>query len=73
MRALINTILATIATTTTAFAANGGTADNPGMLSWAFFGFCAVIIVFQMVPAVLLLIGAAKGLVMKPEETKTKA
>jgi len=72
MRALINTIIATLATTTTAFAASGAQADEPGILAWAFLGFCAVILVGQLVPAAMLLIGAFKGLVMAPTEAKNK-
>jgi hypothetical protein len=70
MRALINTIIAMAATTTTAFAANGGNTDNPGILCWAFFGICALVVACQLIPAALLGIGAAKALVMKPAETK---
>ena len=73
MRAPINTLIALAATTTTAFAANGGQADDPGILCWAFLGFCAVIFAGQLVPAALLLIGAVKALVGKPEPAKLKA
>ena len=55
MRTAINTIIATIATTTTAFAANGA-AEEPGILAWGFMGFCAVILVGQLVPAAMLVI-----------------
>ena len=73
MRAPINAIIAMAATTTTAFAANGGQSDDPGILCWAFLGFCAVIFAGQLVPAAMLVIGAAKALVMKPVAAKTKA
>ena len=73
MRAPINTILAMAATTTTAFAANGAQSEDPGILSWVFLGFCAVIFAGQLVPAAMLVIGAAKALVMKPVAAKTKA
>ena len=69
MRATINTIIATLATTTTAFAANGA-ADEPGILAWAFMGFCAVVLVGQLVPAAMLVIGAVKGLATAPKEAK---
>jgi hypothetical protein len=67
MRATINTIIATIATTTTAFAANGA-AEEPGILAWGFMGFCAVILVGQLVPAAMLVIGAVKGLATAAKE-----
>jgi hypothetical protein len=70
MRATINTIIATIATTTTAFAANGATTEEPGILAWAFMGFCAVILVGQLVPAAMLIIGAVKGLATVAKEVK---
>ena len=67
MRTAINTLLATLATTATAFAANGAQADEPGFLAWAFMGFCAVVLVGQAVPAVMLLIGMVKGLTARNE------
>jgi hypothetical protein len=69
MRTTINTIIALVATTTTAFAANG-TAEEPGLLAWGFMGFCAVILVGQIVPAAMLVIGAVKGLATAPKEAK---
>ena len=70
MRTAINTIIATIATTTTAFAANGAAAEEPGILAWGFMEFCAVILVGQLVPAAMLVIGAVKGLATAPKEVK---
>lgn len=70
MRTAINTILATAAMKATAFAAGGATADEPGMLVWLFMGFCAVILVGQLVPAAMLVIGAFKGLAGAPKEAK---
>ena len=69
MRTTINTIIATLATTTTAFAANGA-AEEPGILAWAFMGFCAVILVGQLVPAAMLIIGAIKAMGTAPKEVK---
>jgi len=70
MRTAINTIIATIATTTTAFAATGAATEEPGILAWGFMGFCAVILVGQLVPAAMLVIGAVKGLATAPKEVK---
>jgi hypothetical protein len=69
MRTAINTIIATMATTTTAFAASGA-AEEPGLLAWGFIGFCAVILVGQLVPAAMLVIGAVKGLATAPKEAR---
>ena len=70
MRTKINTLIATAAMTSSAFAANGSQADEPGILAWAFMGFCAVILVGQLVPAAMLVIGAFKALVGSPKEAK---
>ena len=72
MRTAINTLLATAALTTNAFAASGA-AEEPGLLAWAFMGFCAVILVGQFVPAAMLLIGAFKALAAAPKEDEEKA
>jgi hypothetical protein len=62
MRALIT--LMGILAPVSAFAANNGlSADNSGILVWVFLGFCALIVVAQVVPAVLLLTGMVKGVV----------
>jgi ABC-type siderophore export system fused ATPase/permease subunit len=67
MRALITTIVGTLAPVT-AFAANGLSEDNSGMFVWVFLGFCALIVVAQIVPAVLLLTGMVKGVVSVVKE-----
>ena len=75
MKALITTIIGTIAPAT-AFAANHGlTEDNSGIMVWAFLGFCALIVVAQVVPAVLLATGMVKGMVAvaKGETAEAKA
>lgn len=45
----------------TAFAASGAREDNSGVFVWIFLGFCALIVVAQLVPAVLTMFGMAKG------------
>jgi len=45
------------------FAASGERVDDSGIFVWVFLGFCALIVVAQVVPAVLLLFGMAKGVV----------
>ena len=71
MRALITTIAATLAPVT-AFAANGLSEDNSGIFVWVFLGFCALIVVAQVIPAVLLMTGMVKGIVsVVKDETVT--
>ena len=63
MKALttITTTLATLAITAVpAFAAAQPTQDS-GLLVWLFIGFCALIVVGQLVPAVVMGIGMVKG------------
>lgn len=71
MRALA-TIMGIIAPAT-AFAASGVREDSSGMFVWIFLGFCAVIVVAQVIPAVMLLIGMARGIkVIVKEEMVVK-
>jgi hypothetical protein len=72
MRAPINTLLAMAASATSAYAANGAQADEPGILCWAFMGFAAVIVVGQLVPALMLVYGAIKGITSPAEPAKSK-
>lgn len=39
--------------------------DHSGILVWAFLGLCALIIVAQAFPALLLVLGLVKGLAAK--------
>ena len=75
MRALITTTIATIAATAPVAAfASGGRVDDSGIFVWVFLGFCALIVVAQIVPAVLLMVGMAKGVasVVKEEIATAK-
>lgn len=46
----------------TAFAASGASEEGSGIFVWIFFGLCAVIVIAQVIPAVLLMFGMAKGI-----------
>jgi hypothetical protein len=65
------TIIGTIAPAT-AFAAEHATETTVGPLAWIFAGFCALVVVSQAVPAVMLLAGMIKGVVTKPEKTEAR-
>ncbi len=69
MRALITTVIGTI-TPATVFAASTSHIDNSGIFSWIFLGFCTLIVAMQVMPAVLMMVGMAKGMreVLKPAE-----
>ena len=46
----------------TAFAATGVREDNSGIFVWVFLGFCALIVIDQLLPAVMMILGFAKGM-----------
>lgn len=73
MRALIT--LMGILAPVTAWAASGVREDSSGIFVWVFLGFCALIVVAQIVPALLLMFGMAKGAasVVKEKMTATKS
>lgn len=58
----------------TAFAAAGAREDSSGIFVWVFLGFCALIVVAQVIPALLLMFGMAKGVttVVKEEMATAK-
>ncbi len=56
-----------------AFAASERT-DNSGFVVWIFLGFCALIVVAQLVPAIMVMLGLVKGATEKgAEAAKEKA
>jgi hypothetical protein len=44
-----------------AAATEGREADNSGLFVWIFLGFCALIVVAQLIPAAMVLFGIVKG------------
>ncbi len=50
-----------IGTVSTAFAASGAREDNSGIFAGIFLAFCALIVAAQLLPAVLMMLGFAKG------------
>ncbi len=73
MRALITTIVGTLAPASAFAATSNLSADNSGMFVWVFLGFCALIVVAQVIPAVLLLTGMVKGAVSVVREEMAPA
>jgi hypothetical protein len=43
------------------WAADPARQDNSDLFVWIFLGFCALIVVAQLIPAVMMLLGFAKG------------
>jgi len=64
------TIIGTIAPAT-AFAAGAPRVDDSGLFVWIFLGFCALIVIAQVMPALLLMFGMVKGVgsVIREEAT----
>jgi hypothetical protein len=77
MKALTKSVLATLitlsATLPAAAASTAGRADHSGILVWAFLGFCALIVVAQLVPAVMMMLGIVKGVASEKDEAADKA
>ena len=61
-RILQSSLIALTALSSSAFAAEATGAGEGGLLVAMFIGFFALIIVFQLVPAALMLIGILRGL-----------
>ena len=62
---LRNTLIALIAFSSSAHAAGSGSTGEGNLLLSLFIGFFALIVVFQLVPAVILFVGMVKGLISK--------
>jgi hypothetical protein len=62
MRVLISTIVALLITVSQVLASAGGGGEPVSFLMILFMGFGALILVFQLFPAVVLFIGMVKGL-----------
>lgn len=62
---LRNTLIALFTCSTPAFAAEAAANTDGGFLLTLFIGFFALILVFQIVPAALMLIGMVKGVISR--------
>ncbi len=69
LRTIAAVTAATMATAAPAFAAPAYT-DNSGLLVWSFLGFCAVIVVAQVLPALMMMVGIVKGVATEGTEVK---
>ena len=73
MKVLYATILSLVITVTEALAAGGGgSVEGLGLLAIFFMGFGALIIVFQLVPALILFGGMLKALCSPAAKNKSK-
>jgi len=68
----IATLIGTMAPATV-FAAENAAAGNDGIFVWIFLGFFALIVVGQLIPAIMLVIGVVKGIGAKTEHKAEEA
>ena len=54
------------------YAATGAQSEGAGLLTYCFVGFFAMIVVFQLAPAMILFAGLIKGLFSHQEKTSVK-
>ena len=67
MKALITTLMA-LALPTVTHAASTTTTYSSGILVLGFIAFCALIVVVQLIPAIMLVAGALKALFSQKQE-----
>lgn len=75
LRTLLATLAILVASAAPAFAASAARSDHSGLVVWVFLGFCALIVIAQLIPALLLVLGLVKGTVAyrnAPSVVKTK-
>ncbi len=72
MKAMKLIVPMVMSTTSAAYAATSTQSEDAGILTYLFIGFFALIIVFQLVPAMILFVGMVKGLFASTEKTATK-
>jgi hypothetical protein len=65
---LSGTLISILTAANPVLAAGAAREDHSGIVVWIFLGFCALIVVVQLVPAVLLMTGVIKAVVEPREE-----
>ncbi len=65
---ILNTLAVFLAAANIAFAAGSERVYSSGILVLLFIGFLALVVVGQLIPAIMTLIGAIKGLAKRREE-----
>ncbi len=73
MRTATWNTVAAILTTTATPALAAGREDTSGIFVWAFLGLCALIVAAQVVPALLMMVGAARGMAKTVHDAAAKA
>ncbi|HTP63896.1 MAG TPA: hypothetical protein VMJ66_00795 [Geobacteraceae bacterium] len=73
IRILFNTLAMLAATASGAFAAETVKVYSSSMLVLAFVGFLALVVIIQLIPAILTLIGSLKGIAKNEEDDSVMA
>ncbi len=50
------------------WAADAAREDNSNLFVWIFLAFCALIVVAQLIPAMMMMLGFAKGIKKEPAQ-----
>jgi hypothetical protein len=61
-------IAAFLGNVTPLWAADAARDDNSNLFVWIFLAFCALIVVAQLIPAMMMLLGFAKGVKKEPTQ-----
>jgi hypothetical protein len=67
LRATTLTVMIALATSVPAFAVDTSRTYSSGLLIGIFLAFCALLVVVQLMPSVMLLIGFVRGLARRSE------
>lgn len=60
IKSVLSTLLVTMILVTPAFAVNAPTTYHSGLFVLSFVGFCTLVVIAQMIPAILMLVGMTK-------------
>ena len=75
LSAIIGAVASSILTSTAAFASSGAVTNKvfvSGPLILLFLGFCALVVVIQCIPAIIMLYGMIKGAASAAEHDKVE-
>ncbi len=73
MKTIVKNMFVTLIASSPAFAAAGTEPEGNGLMVILFLGFGALIIVFQLIPALMLFLSMVKGIFRKPTFAGGKA
>jgi hypothetical protein len=73
LRTTTLTVVMALACSVPAFAVDTAKTYSSGLLIAVFLAFCALLVVVQLMPSILLLVGFIKGLARRPEARAVQA